>query len=146
MARRTGCTLRTVRFYEEAGILTPCERSGGGHRYFQPADLARLQLVLDLRDAGLSLEDIRTLIELKHRSTDPQAASREMSRLLETQIGEMQRKMDVLRRLRAELGSMVTVLEECSSCGDHPFPESCADCDVLERPALPRAVRVLWRT
>jgi DNA-binding transcriptional MerR regulator len=146
MARRTGSTLRTVRFYEEAGLLTPCERAGGGHRHFRASDLSRLQLILDLREAGLALSEIRQLLELKGRCRSAKQASREMSGLLEERIAAMQRKIDVLRSLREELGSMMSVLTECSECGDQPFPGSCEDCEVLERPALPRAVRVLWRS
>jgi len=52
MARLTGNTLRTVRFYEEAGILHPERRSTGGHRLFTHAELERLQLISDLRAAG----------------------------------------------------------------------------------------------
>jgi DNA-binding transcriptional MerR regulator len=146
MARRTGSTLRTVRFYEEAGLLTPCERADGGHRHFRASDLARLQLILDLREAGVALSEIRRMLELKGRCRSAKEASGEMSELLEQRITAMQRKIDVLRRLREELGSMMSVLTECSECGDEPFPGRCEDCEVLDRPALPRALRVLWRS
>ena len=55
MARKSGSTLRTVRFYEEAGILKPTQRTEGGHRLFEASELDKLRLVSDLRSAGFSL-------------------------------------------------------------------------------------------
>lgn len=144
MARLCGSTLRTVRFYEEAGLLTPEERSDGGHRLFTSTEQQKLQLILDLREAGLSLNDIKTLFQLKTRCGSPEEVSREVSALLEQQIDEMQRKIAKLRRVREELSSTVSVLSECRSCGDIRFPHRCHECDVLQQTGLPRAVRVLW--
>ena len=57
----------------------------------------------------------------------------------------MQRKIVVLRRLRDELSSMVSVVRECGSC-EHKetFSKECGTCDVMEREDLPRAMRLLW--
>ena len=63
MARLSSNTLRTVRFYEEAGLLSPVQRTDGGHRLFPQSELRKLQLVSDLRAAGFSLEEIREMIE-----------------------------------------------------------------------------------
>ncbi len=144
MARLTHSTLRTVRFYEEEGLLEPAERSCNGHRLFDERELRKLQLILDLREAGLSLGDIKTLFQLKAHAGSAPDASREMACFLEQQIEEMQRKIATLRRLREELSSMVSVISECESCRDARFPRGCHECDVLKQPDLPRAVRLLW--
>lgn len=146
MARACKTTVRTVRFYEEAGVLCPQTRSEGGHRVFDDGDLQKLQLVMDLREAGLSLNDIRGLFALKEKSTDAEEATRAMSELLGTQIDEMQRKITTLRRLREELATMVAVIQDCGRCDSGgEFPKSCSNCDVMSREDLPRAVRLLWR-
>lgn len=144
MARMTGSTLRTVRFYEEAGLLTAVARSDGGHRMFSDRERVKLQLVLDLREAGLSLSDIKELFELKNTCKTADDASQHMSEILERQIEDMQKKITKLRRLREELASTITVIRECRSCDDARFPLRCGDCEVLNRPDLPRAVRLLW--
>ena len=136
--------MRTVRFYEEAGVLCPETRSEGGHRLFGESDLEKLQLVMDLREAGLSLNDIRALFELKRECASPEEASEAMSKVLEGQIEEMQRKIATLRRLREELASTVAIIQECRSCESREFPKECGDCDVMNRPDLPRAMRLLW--
>jgi DNA-binding transcriptional MerR regulator len=144
MARLTGSTLRTVRFYEEAGLLTPAARSDGGHRIFDGQQRAKLQLILDLREAGLSLSDIKQLFELKNTVESAEAASLQMSQILERQIEDMQKRITKLRRLREELASTITIIRECRSCDDQRFPLQCSDCEVLSRRDLPRAVRLLW--
>jgi len=146
MARLGATTLRTVRFYEEEGLVTPTARSDGGHRMFTPSELHKLQLIGDLREAGLSLHDIKTLFGLKSACTSAEQASEQMSNILERQIDEMQRKILVLRRLREELASAVAVIRECATCNHPTFPLRCKSCEVLERPDLPRAVRLLWST
>jgi DNA-binding transcriptional MerR regulator len=65
MARQSGSTVRTVRFYEEAGLIQPVQRTDGGHRLFPERELHRLRLVSDLRAAGLSLDGIRDLLDAK---------------------------------------------------------------------------------
>lgn len=144
MARESGSTLRTVRFYEEEGLIAPQGRTGGGHRHFDPKELVKLQLALDLREAGLSLADIKRLFDLKTSCESPQEASREMQSVLEQQITEMQAKISNLRRLRDDLVSMVSVIDECKACEGRRFPLRCTECDVLARPDLSRALRVLW--
>ena len=144
LARACDTTLRTVRFYEEAGILCPETRSDGGHRQYGPDDLAKLQLVMDLREAGLSLCDIKELFALKGKHATPEAASAAMQQVLEGQIDEMQRKIATLRKLREELAQMVAIIQECRTCGSTEFPKRCMDCDVMNRPGLPRAMRLLW--
>lgn len=144
LARACDTTVRTVRFYEEAGVLCPKTRSESGHRLFGEANLQKLQLIMDLREAGLSLNDIKALFELKRDCASAEEASEAMSKCLENQIEEMQRKIAVLRRLREELASTVAIIQECRTCESVGFPRRCGDCDVMKRPDLPRAMRLLW--
>jgi MerR family Zn(II)-responsive transcriptional regulator of zntA len=145
LARACETTLRTVRFYEETGLVEPSTRSEGGHRMYDPAQREKLQLIMDLREAGLSIQDIKDLFALKGRCGSAHEASATMTTTLEARINEMQRKIVVLRRLRDELASMVSVVKECGSC-DHKqsFVKECGSCDVMEREDLPRAMRLLW--
>ncbi len=145
MARLSGSTLRTVRFYESEGIIKPQSRTDGGHRLFGPTELKRLKLALDLREAGLSLNDIKTLYSMKADCVSAQEASRRMSDALESRIRDMQQKIAKLSDLRRELSGVISVISECHTCDGQPFPASCQLCDVLQRPTLPRAVEVLWK-
>ena len=144
MARLSESTLRTVRFYQQEGLIEPERRTACGHRLFSGRELMKLQLALDLREAGLSLQNIKDLFELKSGCACPEEASERMSFVLREQIDTMQQKIAKLRRLREELTAMVSVLTECQECDEGAFPLSCEKCDVLESPKLPRALQVLW--
>ncbi|GGV29897.1 MerR family transcriptional regulator [Streptomyces longisporoflavus] len=63
LARRTGLTVKTVRFYSDAGIVPPADRSPAGYRLYGTAAVARLDLVRTLRDLGLDLPTIRKVVD-----------------------------------------------------------------------------------
>ncbi|WP_326570746.1 MerR family transcriptional regulator [Actinacidiphila glaucinigra] len=63
LARRTGLTVKTIRFYSDRGIVTPAARSPAGYRRYDGPALARLELVRTLRDLGLDLATIRRVVD-----------------------------------------------------------------------------------
>ncbi len=64
VVRRTGLTSRALRFYEARGLITPL-RTGSGRRWFGPEELERIQRIVALKKAGLSLGDIKRLFDRK---------------------------------------------------------------------------------
>ncbi|MGW1139497.1 MerR family transcriptional regulator [Streptomyces zhihengii] len=63
LARRTGLTVKTIRFYSDRGIVTPTDRSPAGYRRFDIHAVARLDLVRTLRDLGVDLPTIRRVVD-----------------------------------------------------------------------------------
>jgi DNA-binding transcriptional MerR regulator len=64
VAEQVGVTTRTIRYYEELGLLGGADRSKGAHRYYADADVARLRELIRLRDLlGLSLDALVALAE-----------------------------------------------------------------------------------
>lgn len=79
VAAETGMTTRTIRYYEEVGLLEPAARSDGDYRLYDASDLDRLQFIRSLRDdAGFSLAQIGQLLE------DEAARERNRERLRQT--------------------------------------------------------------
>jgi MerR family Zn(II)-responsive transcriptional regulator of zntA len=146
MARLTDSTLRTVRFYEEAGILRPARRTEGGHRLFAREELERLRLVSDMREAGLSLDDIRSLLELKSSARSGGDAARGATAALKDVVVAMRTKMTVLARLSEDLERTVHHAEACRGCEETDgFPRRCNECHrLLAKGPVPRGLRVLW--
>ncbi len=146
MARITGNTLRTVRFYEEAGILRPDRRSAGGHRLFSRRELDRLQFITDLRAAGLSLDAIRGMLEVKDRSNCGKTAAEGALGAIDQQIESLDKKLEVFARLREELIQAREILSACKNCtNERCFPDACDECDVVTGcGSLPTSMRVLW--
>src|SRR3970040_1869680 len=63
VAESLGLSLRTIRYYEEIGLVTPSGRTEGGVRIYTGADIERLRLVKALKPVGMSLETLGELIE-----------------------------------------------------------------------------------
>lgn len=154
MARLSNNTLRTVRFYEEAGILSPLRRTEGGHRLFDQRELDRLMLVTDMRAAGLSLEQIRELLEAKRRARSGGEAAKQATLALEGHLEALREKLAMLSRLHDDLAETVEVAAGCLDCPEDAagaagpgrlFPDRCGECGKLtERGSLPRGMQILW--
>ncbi len=147
MARLTSSTLRTVRFYEEEGILEPLERAEGGHRLFAATEIEKLQLALELRHADLSLEDVRTLLGSKGEHCSGAAAARSITQKLDAQLALVGARVEQLQELAAELKATQVALKGCLVCEKSDlFPNKCGDCSVMRaQKYLPTALKVLWR-
>ena len=114
VAAETGLTTRTIRYYEELGLLKPAARSEGSYRLFDPDDLERLRFIKGLRDdAGFSLAEIGQLLEddlvrarnrSRFRSTTDQAERRA---ILEDALGRVDRQVATLRTKRDRLEAMI---------------------------------------
>ena len=63
-AAQTGLSLRTIRFYEEVGLVPPSGRTTGGFRLYTDADIERLQLVKDLKPLDFTLEEMGEVLAL----------------------------------------------------------------------------------
>ncbi len=118
VAERTGLTPRTIRYYEEIGLLPiPPERRKGAHRAYEEPDVERLGELTRLRDLlNLSLDELKQLVEAEEaraairerfHATDSDA---ERLRLLDaalphvdTQIGLVRHRLEELKHLEAEL-------------------------------------------
>jgi DNA-binding transcriptional MerR regulator len=139
LARATGNTVRAVRFYEEQGLLRPAEVSEGGHRRYTAEELDRLRLICDLREVGLSLSEIRAVLDLR---TGCQTAAEFAVRFHQVLVGHVeqaQRRIERLRRVRRELGQALTAIEERLSC---EMSTRCP-CAVAQALGAPRIVKVL---
>lgn len=145
MTDGSGCTPRTVRYYEREGLLRAL-RSAGGHRLFAASELERLNFIISLREAGWSLEDVTALLGIRDASSSDSLASGELQSIIATQVERLDRKIELLNRLRDDLQNTAQLLPVCRECTTVQDVVECGTCDrvpTLDR--LPRAFRVIWR-
>lgn len=64
LARRTGCHVETVLYYEKIGLLPAPPRAANAYRAYEPSHLDRLRFIMRGRDLGFSIEEIRSLLTL----------------------------------------------------------------------------------
>ena len=96
VARRVGVPARTIRFWCDAGVLTPTDRAASGYRRYDAAAVARLDLIRTLRDLGVGLDDIRQV--LHGRAAVAEVASTHAA-ALDAQIRVLRLRRAVLRVL-----------------------------------------------
>ncbi|MBO0794177.1 MAG: MerR family transcriptional regulator, partial [Ktedonobacteraceae bacterium] len=117
VASRTGLTKRTLRYYEEVGLLPPTDRTGGNYRRYSEADIQILERVKELRDLlGFSLSEIRELLDVEEergqiklafrQETDAEAKIAQLERsdeLIHRQLELVDQKINGLQQMRATL-------------------------------------------
>lgn len=170
-ARLAGTNLRTLRYYEEIGLLHPASRSKGGFRYYRETDVHRLALVQTLQDLGLDLEHIGELINT--RVEDPAAHGgpggnggsgpggpggpggvggggrtelvQRVRHALFEQDRLLERRLREIEDQRHRVADALRKLRECERCPHHPGPHNnfCEPCPVDGDP-LPADLSALF--
>lgn len=110
LARRTGLTVKTVRYYADRGIVPPAGRSTAGHRRYDAAAVARLELVRTLRELGLDLATIRRVVDREASLAQVAAAH---ARALDVQIRTLRLRRAVLSAV-ARSGSTPQEVQQMS--------------------------------
>ncbi|MBT9382968.1 MerR family transcriptional regulator [Pseudooceanicola sp. CBS1P-1] len=119
-ARHSGLPAKTIRYYEDIGLITP-ERRANGYRDFSDQTLDRLRLLAQARLMGFSLEECRKLLAL---NADEHRASRDVRALAEQNLASVRAKITELQALEARLEGLV------AQCHGDDDPE-CAILDGL---------------
>ena len=81
VAERVGLSLRTIRHYEDVGLVTPTGRSAGGFRLYTAADVERLSLVKDMKPLGFTLSESHEVLELLGSRRAGTASADQLGRL-----------------------------------------------------------------
>jgi MerR family transcriptional regulator, repressor of the yfmOP operon len=112
VARRVGTTPRTIRYYEELGLLTTGdERESGRHRLYGEQDVERLREALRLKELlGISLEELRELLEaydaravLRDEWRHGNPGERRRAEILEQALGHVEHQLELLAHRRDEI-------------------------------------------
>ena len=120
VAERVGVTTRTIRYYEELGLLgTAAARTKGAHRLYTEADIARLEELIRLRDLlGLSLEELVALAEAEEARAAlrdqwaESASDRERARIVKEAIPLVEQQLELVRGRQHRLAEFADELSE----------------------------------
>ncbi|MDX8353877.1 Cu(I)-responsive transcriptional regulator [Cognatiyoonia sp. IB215182] len=117
VAEQTGLPAKTIRYYEEIGLVTP-QRSANGYRVFAESDAHKLTFLARARNLGFSIEDCRNLLALWE---DRSRASADVRRIAAQHLDDIERRINDLAAMRDTLSDLV---QKCSG-DDRP------DCPIL---------------
>ena len=118
-ARRSGMAAKTIRFYEEAGLIAPAPRTGSGYREFDGDDVRRLQFIHRARDLGFSLGEVGRLLSLW---SDRERESAQVKQLALEHVARIEAKMAELHSMR---DAILHLAERCHG-DDRP------ECPILD--------------
>lgn len=117
VAQRSGLPAKTIRYYEDIGLVQP-GRDANGYRRFHEADLHKLAFLGRARSLGFSIEDCRSLMTLYE---DRARTSFEVKEIARGHLGRIERKLQELQEMHKTLSHLVA---ECAG-DDRP------DCPIL---------------
>ena len=103
LAKACGITVRTVQFYDQKGILAPSALTEGGRRLYSEEDLKKMKIICFLRDTGLSLDTIGQLLKEENSGSVISILLEQQEQLLQEEIGERRKKLDLLAELKKGL-------------------------------------------
>lgn len=121
LARAAATKVQTIRYYEEIGLISPLERTEGGHRVYGSEHSRRLKFIRHARELGFGIDEIRELLKL---SDNPHMSCSTADRIASGHLEQVELRITKLRALRKELKRMV---EECS----HDRVSQCRVIEVL---------------
>jgi Cu(I)-responsive transcriptional regulator len=123
VARQTGCTVPTIRYYEEIGLLEAAARSDTGHRHYDDSAVRRLTFIRRCRDFGFSIDQVRELVNLIDA---PQRPCIEVRDIAAVHLAEVRSKLAELQALEASLSNFVVSCDTACAGG------AAVDCNILQ--------------
>ncbi len=120
VAKQTGVTVETVRFYEKQGLIAAPQRTDAGYRQYPLDTVKRVRFIQHAKEVGFTLKDIGELLALRQK---PGTSCTDIKLRATQKIEEVDQKIQDLNRIRDALGRMVM---KCSGRGD------LSECPILE--------------
>ena len=114
-----GVPTKTIRYYEEIGILPPAERAENGYRTYRPEDAGRLGFIKDAQATGLTLDEIAEILDLRERG---ESTCEHVIHMTRHHLADIDARIAALRKTRREL---VALVERARSLD----PAECTDTD-----------------
>jgi MerR family copper efflux transcriptional regulator len=118
-ARRSGLSAKTIRYYEDTGLIAPAARAENGYRDYSDTDLHKLRFVRHARGLGFSVDECSQLLSLYQDKTRQSA---DVKAIAEKHLSDVEDKIRELQELRNTLSHLVT----CCHGDNRP------DCPILE--------------
>jgi Cd(II)/Pb(II)-responsive transcriptional regulator len=119
LARKTGCGIETIRYYERGGLLPRTARTSGNFRCYEQEHAQQLSFIRHCRSLDMSLDEIRILLRFR---SGAQENCGEVNALLDTHLRHVEERLSELQSLQRQLQAL---REECTS------GRPAADCGIL---------------
>ena len=131
LAKRTGRTLRTIRYYEQLGLIHHSARTKGGFHLYFPDECTKVHFIKGLQLLGTPLAKIRRLLERRREGDSGARTAPEIIEILGRQLEEIDARVAVYRQMQQAIRQTLGILEVCQECPLKPSKEVCCRCDAV---------------
>lgn len=131
LARRAGTTLRTIRYYEERGLIRPAGRTKGGFRLYEEEELRKLTLIRNLQILDMPLAHVKAFFDRRERGRPACEVTPPIQQALRAQLQAVEDRLAQYQALRDSVVETIQILESCSTCPRELGPDVCPPCPVL---------------
>jgi len=119
VARASGVPAKTIRYYEQIGLIAPAERAANGYRLYDADTVEVLRFIRRARALDFSLPEVTELLSLWRA---PQRSAREVRALAQRHLDQLEQKLTALRQLQASIQHLV----------EHCHGEDRPDCPIID--------------
>lgn len=131
LAKRVGVTVRTVRYYEELGLLSPTETSAGGFRLYSEDDLRKLVFVKRFKELDFPLEEIQQLIDMPQNNLSKSERISLSLSLLQKQLEQVENQIKKSKATKKDIENAMKALNDCSNCKQIICISGCPNKDAM---------------
>ena len=131
LAKRAGTTMRTIRYYEQRGLIGPARRTKGGFRLYHDEMVRKLHLIKSLQGLDMPLDQVKAFFDTRRHGAAAAEIAPALQEVLREHLREMERRMEQYRAMQASIRETLGILDSCVRCPQEPGPSVCAQCPVL---------------
>jgi len=144
LAKLAGTTPRTIRLYQELGLLKPADHSRGGFRLFSQEELRKLLLIHSLKMLDIPLAQIVALFEARLQGHTTREAADRIVQALRDKLEIINVRIDAYSKLKEDIENIIGIYSTCPECGTLPGKEVCLRCERLtSQPRLPELLEAI---
>lgn len=143
LAKRTGTNLRTLRYYEEVGLIT-ASRTRGGFRLYSESEAKKLEVIRALRSLGVPICEIKSLFQFKATDGPAHGIAPQIIEVLGRRIRDLDLRIAEFQKAKAMFQQTLDILGVCATCNLHPSPDVCYQCrNLTTRQSIPPTMEAL---
>ena len=134
LAKEAGTTTRTVRYYEEIGLICPECRGDSGYRCYSHNQLVRLRMILGLKEMEFDLAHIKTIIAKRDQHTTGGELAHAILEDLNCRLEEVEAQITHYQQIQDKLTHTIASVCECLPCHLRVEERLCTTCQTLAKP------------
>jgi DNA-binding transcriptional MerR regulator len=143
LAELLSTTPRTIRLYEELGVIAPA-RTEAGTRLYARKELKRMEAALKLSRSGIGLELIGRLATLRSQCESGKEAAATVLPQLSALQGGIRSHLEQLGQLERDIAKACDLIGQCRDCPNRPNRRDCPHCPVDKNVELSEVARLIW--